>query len=372
MSDKQKSAVIAFLGNAYHDSRVVNLIESLSLLNIDVKTISFDWRTSDFKSQYGSTSIHKLDKSKSSLIFYFKFFYLLTRSLIKYKADIYFAEDIQTLPIVYLFAKFNKAKIFYNSREIYTHLAGLRNKNIVQSVIAKIENKFIRKVNTVLVTGEMDADFLKDAYGINNLLVLRNLPTYQAKINKINLHEKFNIPQNCKILLYQGVILEGRGILKLINILSKLENVHFVVVGEGEFRKYFEEETNKLPIANRVHFIGAVNHNELLRYTAGADIGITLIENISISYYYALPNKLFEYIMAEIPMLSSNLPQMKKVIDKYKVGRYVDPEVESDIISTLSEMIKDDNKYKTYSENCIKAKKELNWEVEFEKLRELL
>ena len=97
---------------------------------------------------------------------------------------------------------------------------------------------------------------------------------------------------------------------------------------------------NNSNCSDRIHFLGAVNHNELLTYTASADIGLALIENISISYYYALPNKLFEYIMAGVPILSSNLPQMKKVIDDYQVGKYVDPEHENDLVSNLNELIK--------------------------------
>ena len=372
MSQQQKSAVITFLGNAYHDSRVVNLIESLSKINIDVNTISFDWKTEKFKSIISKTSVYKLDKSKSSLFYYLKFFFILTKELLKSKPTFYFAEDIYTLPIVYFFARLNKSKVFYNSREIYGHLAGLRNKSVVQKIIAKVESKFIRKVDLVLVTGEMDADFLREAYSIDNFLVLRNLPKYVDDITIVDLRNKLNIPLDEKIILYQGVLLEGRGISKLIGIMDQIPNVHFVIVGEGEYRKKFESEVNNSNCSGRIHFLGAVNHNELLSYTAGADIGLALIENISISYYYALPNKLFEYIMAGIPILASNLPQMKKVIDDYQVGKYVDPEHENDVVTTLNDLISDENNLDLYRKNCKIAAKELNWDTEFKKIEEIL
>ena len=372
MSQQQKSAVITFLGNAYHDSRVVNLIESLSKINIDVNTISFDWKTEKFKSIISKTSVYKLDKSKSSLFYYLKFFFILTKELLKSKPTFYFAEDIYTLPIVYFFARLNKSKVFYNSREIYGHLAGLRNKSVVQKIIAKVESKFIRKVDLVLVTGEMDADFLREAYSIDNFLVLRNLPKYVDDITIVDLRNKLNIPLDEKIILYQGVLLEGRGISKLIGIMDQIPNVHFVIVGEGEYRKKFESEVNNSNCSGRIHFLGAVNHNELLSYTAGADIGLALIENISISYYYALPNKLFEYIMAGIPILASNLPQMKKVIDDYQVGKYVDPEHENDVVTTLNDLISDENNLDLYRKNCKITAKELNWDSEFKKIEEIL
>ena len=147
-----KKAIITFLGNAHYDSRVVNLIDSLTEIGISTKTISFEWKNETFATQIGETSVFKLDKTKSSLLFYLKFIKILFKCLSKEKADIYFAEDIQTLPITYYFAKKHNAKIFYNSREIYAHLGGLRNKSLVQKIIAKIENIFIKKVDLVLVT----------------------------------------------------------------------------------------------------------------------------------------------------------------------------------------------------------------------------
>lgn len=372
MADLKKSAIITFLGNANHDSRVVNLISSLSQIGISTKTVSFDWKTKDFNTQLGNTTIYKLDKSKSSLIYYLNFLFLLIRNLLKSKAQFYFAEDIYTLPVTYFFAKKNNAKIFYNSREIYAHLGGLRNKSIVQKIIAKIESLFIRKVDLVLATGELDAEFLQKSYSIDNFFVLRNLPKYVDEISKIDLHKRLNISPNKKILLYQGVLLEGRGISKIISIMESLNNTHLILVGDGEFRYKFENLARLSNAADRIHFIGAINHNELLNYTACADIGLSIIENISISYYYALPNKLFEYIMAGIPILASNLPQMKKVIDQYNVGKIIEPENDSEVISVLQEMLMNDEQIEIYKRNCRRAAQELNWEVEFNKFKEVL
>ncbi|MCB0753787.1 MAG: glycosyltransferase, partial [Ignavibacteriae bacterium] len=332
---------------------------------------SFDWKTANFNTQLGETKIYKLDKSSSSLKFYLTFFYLLIRDLLKYKASIYFAEDVYTLPVVYFFAKLNKAKIFYNSREIYAHIAGLRKKSFVQKIIAKIESKFIGKVDFVLVTGEMDKEYLVESYGLNNILVLRNLPKFTEVKNKIDLREKLNIPNDQKILLYQGVILEGRGIKKVIDVLDKINNAHFVIIGEGEFRKQFESEITGNPIESRVHFIGQVNHKDLLDYTASADLGLALIENISLSYYYALPNKIFEYIMAEVPILCSDLPQMKKIVDDYSVGKYVNLDVDN-LANIINEMLYNNELLNEYKQNCKQAAKELNWDFEFNKVKDLL
>lgn len=369
----KKKIVIAFLGNIFNDSRVFNLNNSLLKEDHDVKVISFDWENKEFKQIISpNISVYKLSKAKSSILFYLKFIFLLIKDLLKNKADIYFAEDVFTLPFVYFMAKKNKAKLYYNSREFYAFLGGLRNKSFHQKVISSIEKSFIHNPDLVLTTGEMDSEFLQEFYGINNTLVIRNLPVYKEPDKIVDLREKLNLNNEVKIFLYQGVILEGRGIELFIRNLKKIENAVFVIIGDGPFRSTFEKIAEEENLTDRVFFLGKVPHEELINYSAGADFGLVLIENISKSYYYALPNKLFEYIAAGLPVISSNLPQMRKVVENYKVGEIIDIEEKKDFNEKISNLVKDRDKFEHYKQNCMTAAKELNWQKEFESIKRTL
>ncbi len=368
---KRKSVTISFLGNANFDTRVTNLTNSLKEIEFDVKVISFDWTSPNFNSVIGDTSIFKLVKKKNSFPFYFNFLTTLFRELLKTNSSIYIAEDIFTLPIVTFIAKLRGAKLYYNSREFYAFLAGLRNKPKTQAIIRGLEKFFIQKVNAVMVTGDGDAQFLEEYYGINNTVVIRNLPLKQKATEPKDFHKMLNIPDSSKILLYQGVILEGRGFEPLLNVMVKIKNCDLVILGAGVFKTKYEKLAKELGIESRVHFLGNMVQSELINYTAGADIGVSLIENISKSYYYALPNKLFEYIMSNIPVLISDLPQMKKIVDDYNVGRYVTLEDKSSLEKVLSEMLNESNSIEQYKINAEKASKELNWQKEFEKVKYL-
>ncbi len=368
---KNRRVVIAFLGNFNYDSRCLNLYHSFSQRGYDVKVTSFDWLTTNFKEQKGDVSVHKLEK-KSSLIFYLKFASLLTIKLLQTKADYYFAEDIYTLPFVVLIAKLKGGKVFYDSRELYGFLAGLREKKNIQKILFNIETFFIRYAYMVIVTGEMDSDFIKKQYKINNTIVIRNLPLYQPIDSQYNFHKAFSLNEKIKILLYQGVVLHGRGLSLLFEVLKKIENTVLVVVGEGEHKKFYEEAAITSGISNRVYFIGKVPQRLLINYTAGADIGCALIENISLSYYYALPNKLFEYIQAGLPVIASNLPQMKKIVDDYNIGYSVDPENKNEIIEAVEKLINDNSRFAELKSNCLNAAVELNWDKEIKKLFDYL
>ncbi|PKL81704.1 MAG: hypothetical protein CVV24_13905 [Ignavibacteriae bacterium HGW-Ignavibacteriae-3] len=369
---RQKKICIAFLGNALHDSRIVNLSNSLKEDGCKISVISFDWfiSTEDYLDE--EIKIFRLSKGRISLFFYLKFAMILIRELINSKADIYFAEDLYTLPFVTAIAKIRKAKVYYNSRELYAFLGGLRNRPWLQSLVKNVEKYFIRKVDIVLTTGEMDSRFLEKYYAINNTLVIRNIPLYQNPGSKIDFRKRYNIGDDNLILLYQGVLLEGRGVPLIIKSLTKLPQMVLILLGGGEQKNNFQKMADDLNVSDRVIFAGTINQQELINYTTAADVGLSLIENISVSYYHALPNKLFEYIMAELPVLCSDLPQMKQIVDSFHVGESISLADENNIIKTLKNWNGNRELLLSYKENCKKAAKILNWQEEYKWVRNIL
>jgi len=369
MMNPQNKICIAFLGNALHDSRIVNLTNSLKGDGCSVSVISFDWFISSKNYSDDEIKVFKLTKGKFSLFFYLHFALILIRELFRTKADIFFAEDLYTLPFVTTIAKLKRAKIYYNSRELYAFLGGLRNRPILQSVVKQIEKFFIRKVDIVLTTGEMDSEFLEKFYGIDDTLVIRNIPLFQTPYAKIDFRKMYNISHDKMILLYQGVLLEGRGVPLIMRAMQKLPQTILIMLGDGEQKSNFQKLADELNISERVKYAGTINQKELINYTAGADVGLSLIENISVSYYHALPNKLFEYIMAGLPVLCSDLPQMKKIVESFQVGESISIEKEENIYSTLRRWIENPDLLVSYKKNCERAGKELNWQEEYKRAR---
>ncbi|MFZ5948161.1 MAG: glycosyltransferase family 4 protein [Stygiobacter sp.] len=364
----KKKICIAFLGNPYHDSRATNLYNSLVKDGYDVTVISFNWFSEEITNEK-KYIVHEISRKQGSLFFYLSFILKLFFSISKTKADIYFAEDIYTLPLIVFWGKLRKAKIFYNSREIYAFIGGLRNRPILQKFITSIEKYFIQKVDLVLTTGEMDTEFLKNFYHLDNVITVRNIPLYQSPTFNFDFRKKYNIPNEKKILLYQGILIDGRGIAIVIRALQKIQNAVFILLGDGSEKVNYINLAKKLNVNDKVFFAGSIPQNELINYTSSADIGLALIENISISYYHALPNKLFEYIMAKVPVISCNLPQMKNIVEKYNVGKIVNLENENEVVQTIQEMINNENQLIEFKKNCEAAAKELNWQKEYKILQ---
>ena len=371
MSNPQKVSIV-FLGNAQHDSRITNLSNSLKEDGCKVSIISFDWFISSENFSNDELKIFKLTKGKFSLFFYLRFALILIRELFKTNADLYFAEDLYTLPFVTAIAKLKRAKVYYNSRELYAFLGGLRNRPFLQSIVTRVEKFFITKVDLVLTTGEMDSEFIEKFYGIKNTPVIRNIPLLQTPSAKIDFRKLYNIPDDKLILLYQGVLLEGRGVPMIMRTMVKLTKTVLVILGDGEQKNNFQKLAQQLNISERVFYTGTIGQRELINYTAGGDVGLSLIENISVSYYHALPNKLFEYIMAGLPVLCSDLPQMKKIVEEYKVGESISVENENNIYFTLKRWSESPELLKSYRNNCLLAAQKLNWQEEYKKSRKRL
>lgn len=364
-----RSVVIAALGNIYYDTRTYNLYSVLKRNNIDTKFVGFNWLGKNFSSDTDENKIViNIVKGRFSLLFYIKFFALLIKFFLRSKADIYWAADIYTLPIVLFFAKIRNKKVYYDAREIYTGLNALVKKRNIQKIIAKVEEFCIKRVNAVFTTGELDSEFIEREYNISQTNVLRNLPLTQNEIVPKDLYTKFGIDRSKKILLYQGVVVYGRGLDTVYRLLQTNENYAFVVLGDGEQIEEYKLLADKLNITEKVIFVGKIPQSELLSYTAGAYVGLSLIGNTSLNNYYALPNKMFEYIMAEVPVIVTDLPQMSKIVDRYKVGKVIKDHDSNELGDVLEEWLSEPEKYHDAKKNCQIASKELNWETEFSKI----
>ena len=277
------------------------------------------------------------------------------------QTKIVFAEDVYSLPIAAKIAKQCNAKLIYDSREIYSAIGPLSHNSIKQNIISYIEKKYIKSVDEIIVTAERDADYLKEHLTDRiNYTTIKNLPPYMDKSDSDIIRNKFSIPHNAGIVLYQGMLLSGRGIEKTIEAVLTIKDAVFVILGEGPLHTSLANFIKKNKLEKRIFLAGAVPYKQLHEWTCSADVGIALIEPVSKSYELALPNKLFEYIMARIPTLCSDLPAMKEVIIQNDCGKYVEYNISREqLASVLKELL--DNK-KIYADNCDKAAHKLSFE----------
>lgn len=307
------------------------------------------------------------------IIKHFSFFIKAIKEGVIYKPSIISGHDFPGLLVAYSISVFllRKPKILYDSHELGQHMAS--NSKYPKGVI-KVKNlveKFlINKSDAVMVVSPSISDYMKRELKLRQApVVIRNTPEYIKTYKKHDLfREKFNIAHDKKIYLYQGLIAEGRGIDTIIKSLPYTnENIVLIIMGYGNidmFKKLVEENM----VENKVYFHSAVDYVDLLKYTSSADVGISLIQNICLSYYYSLPNKLFEYVQASIPVITSDFPDMKKIVEENKMGLTVDPSNHKELALAINSLSEDNKMYLEFKHNVIENRYDLSWDKEKEVL----
>lgn len=288
-------------------------------------------------------------------------------------ARAYWAADLYGLPFAASLARMHQACLFYDSREIFAALAALRKRPLMQRIHQWVERRYIRSVHRCIVSGKLDAELLQRRYHLRTApLVLLNVPPYRVPVRTDRIRHHLRLPPHSTVLLYQGAVHEGRGIEHGIRLLCLLPEVVLCILGDGAYRPTLEQMAADFRVSDRVFWLGWRPYDELLDWTASADIGLALIEPISQSYELALPNKVFEYCMAGIPTIATALPALRELFEQYRIGILLSVDFSLEELGRAVRTLRIPEVWQQYHDRCRKAATHLCWEAQHPKLAELL
>lgn len=226
--------------------------------------------------------------------------------------------SLSVLPLGVLFAWFSGSRLIYDTHELETET--MESKGL-RKILAKIlERTLIGQTEAIIVVSTSIANWYRDTYKLDEVHVVRNIPQPRLSSTRKTtlLRQACSIDADDLLFICQGIMDEGRGIPIILNTFSQLASYqHIVFLGNGPLENEVRDWAARYP---NIHHHPAVSPQELLEFTAGADVGISLIENVCLSYYYCLPNKMFEYLMCGLPVIISSFPEMAQMIDENGCG----------------------------------------------------
>ncbi len=202
-----------------------------------------------------------------------------------------------------------------------------------------VESKYIKKADVVFTVSQSIASHIAASYNIDLPDVLYNVPVYREKVTSDALRIDLDLPADTVVVLHQGNMQKDRGCLLLVRAMQHVQGAVLVFMGGGPLVSAVQAEVAALRLEDRVRFKSAVPPDQLHPYTCSADIGVTLLEDSCLNHRYALPNKLFEYLMAGLPVLGSDLPEIGGIIEKYDAGCVVYPDDPREIGRVLQRMV---------------------------------
>lgn len=182
------------------------------------------------------------------------------------------------------------------------------------------------------------------------------------------------MPEGKTILILQGGGIDmHRGSEELVEAFKHLPDpFHLYIVGSGDVIEILKKMVVDWKLETKITFVGKQPYAELIQYTMNADAGLTLDKNTNINYQFSLPNKIFDYIQCGIPVISSDLVELRNIITHYQVGTIVKEVTPESIANTIHNFFTTPLVYQQAKANTIKAAAELNWDVEKKVLCELM
>jgi glycosyltransferase involved in cell wall biosynthesis len=290
------------------------------------------------------------------------FFYLLFK-----KSEILVANDLDSLPANYLASILKRNKIVYDSHELFTEVPELVGRPRIQKVWLKIEKSIVPNLKYSYTVCDSIAQYYSSLYKVP-FAVVRNVPFKKQIPVNTQKNEHF---KNKKIIMYQGALNVGRGIENAILAMQYLDNTLLLIAGKGDIENNLKQLVEDSKLKDKVVFLGSLVPKDLFQYTCMADLGFSLEEHLGMSYYFALPNKLFDYIQAQVPVIVSNLPEMVAIVQKYQIGEIAKSHDPQQLALQFKDMLEDEEKRTFWKNNLRPASEELCWENEKEKLLEI-
>lgn len=288
--------------------------------------------------------------------------------VVKYRPDAVHAHDVNTLPTGWLAAIASRAALVYDAHEISTSREGYKG---IRRVVGVIEKHLMPRAAGVITTTEARSKFFARAYGVPRPTILQNRPRYLSSSRTNRIRDELGLEKQWPIVLYQGGLQQGRGLHKLVHAAALVPNAYFVFVGGGRLTQSLINLSQSLGVSDRVHFIPTVKLAELPEYTASADIGVQPIENTCFNHFTTDSNKLFEYLIAGLPIVATNLPEIRKVVEKHEVGLLLNGKDIQALATAVKTLVDNPDMRKVMAGNSDRAALELNWEEQENKLVEL-
>jgi len=358
--------VFTVSNDVFTDQRVNKMAQTLYQMGF-VPLIAGIKRPSSLPFSPGYTRVIRLPQwFQKGFLFYAELNIRLFFFLLRVKTDLIVANDLDTLLPAWLVARIRRKSLIYDTHEYFTGTPDVAFRPFRRWFWGGLENWLFPKQQTIITVNQSIAELYVKKYG-KTLHVVRNLPRYQKIPDTTGLQIQ-GVGADENIVVVQGSGLNtGRGIEELILAMEPqhgITNTKLLVIGDGNARQLLEELVRSKGLHGRVLFLPRMPYDLLMKHTARATIGATLDKPFCLNYFYSLPNKLFDYIMADTPVLASNLPEVRNIVATYKVGMIAENHEPAHLASCIKEMLSDGERLAFWKENCKNAARMLNWEKE--------
>jgi len=382
------TAVILVLNNFTHDSRVLRQAETLAkcgyqvyIFAIHAGELPLSYCCADYRLYRFKLTTKRLPRTKPiQVVKYIECLLRMLWTALRLNPNLVHANDVDCLPIGLALKYLCRAQLIYDAHELWFDAAYDRPyPRWVSWLIERVEKAMAKKADRVVTVCDSIAEHMSVTLNIRVPHVIRNIPACNSNqdTDKSELHRLISLNSDVPVILNLGMISPGRGLETLLTAMRSVRSPAVaVLLGTLEnggnsgftFLDALKAQANALGIRHRVRFVPAVPPHDLHRYARGATIGVAPIEATCLSYRYCLPNKLFEYIQAGLPVVTSDLPEMARLVTQYQIGEVFRAGDADGLACSLNSILESPRKLRFYRQQAVQAAHDLSWDREQPKL----
>jgi glycosyltransferase involved in cell wall biosynthesis len=302
--------------------------------------------------------------------FYFFFDLRLYLFLMGNKADALFSNDLDTLWPNFRASKIRKIPLIFDSHEIFCEVPELQKTPMKKRIWERLEKRIVPQLKYCITVNRSIANYFKEKYG-TSFSVVRNIPEPVPAFT-LKTKQELGIPTDKKILILQGAgINMDRGAEELVQAMQYVNSAHLFIIGSGDVFENLIDMVAQLKLSNKITIKYKMPKTELLQYTFNADIGISIDKDTNPNYHFSLPNKIFDYIQAGLPVLTSKLPEITSIVTRYNIGTVIDNHDPKHIAEKIEFML-NSSELPVWKENTKKATADNTWETEKKHLSDII
>jgi glycosyltransferase involved in cell wall biosynthesis len=358
----KKIAIVSVINDLVTDSRVKKICSTLLDCDYEVILIGRKLPRSLPMPALSYRCIRMKLFFKKGPFFYLFFNVRLFFKLLFSKANLLYANDLDTLLPNYLISLIKKIPLVYDSHELFCEVPELQNAPFKRKIWLRMEAWIVPKLKNCLTVNDSIAAVFNQKYH-TTFSVVRNISPSTEELTLKN-RKDLSLPLDKKIILLQGAgINMDRGAEELVDAMVFVDNALLLIIGSGDVWELLKTKIIERGLSNKIKLIDKLPKSDLMQYTFLADLGLSIDKNTNLNYFYSLPNKIFDYIHAGLPILASRLPEIEKIITTYSIGEFIENHEAKHLSEKINSLLSSP-KLTEYRKNTFKAKQELNWEKE--------
>ncbi|MBU0742281.1 glycosyltransferase [bacterium] len=307
-------------------------------------------------------------------VMYLEFLLRATTAAIAAGADAYHGHEVVGALPAWIAARLRRADFVYDAHELELDRTG----PVTRSWIGALHRSFVlwllRRADRVICASEARSAVMVERYGLKTrpLSIMNVTPRDGLPEGPTAVWPAGPPPQAARLLVYQGVLTRGRGLANMVGALKHLpEDIVLVVVGDGAAGDDMRARAQADGTAGRLWMVGKVPAAQVVSYMRLAHAGIVIYRDTNLNNHHCSPNKLYDYCAAGVPIVGSDQPEIRSLVERFDVGALFDPEDPRSLARAVLEVVGDEEIRSRMARNAERVRSEINWEGQGERLLSL-